>query len=81
MIPGVAHTIFNPGMFADNFLRVIDFATLLGVFPVLMGQSRSAPVSNEDMARTAAAILMDDPAKHAGRAIGQRGRSFYLARR
>ena len=54
MIPGVAHTIFNPGMFADNFLRTIDFAALLGIYPVLMGTSKSAPISNEDMARCAA---------------------------
>ena len=67
MIPGVAHIIFNPGMFADNFLRVLDFPALLGIFPVLMGESRSAPISNEDMARAAAALLMDNPAKHAGR--------------
>ena len=31
MVPGVAHTIVNPGMFADNFLRVIDFASLLNL--------------------------------------------------
>jgi NAD(P)H dehydrogenase (quinone) len=58
-IPGVAHVIVNPGMFADNFLRVIDFASLLCVYPVFTGESRSAPVSNEDVARVAAAVLMD----------------------
>ena len=73
MIPGVAHTIFNPGMFADNFLRVLDFAALLGIFPVLMGDSKSAPISNEDMARAAAALLMQDPAKHAGKSYRPTG--------
>ena len=73
MIPGVAHIIFNPGMFADNFLRVMDFAALLGIFPVLMGDSRCAPISNEDMARCAAALLMDDPAKHAGKSYRPTG--------
>jgi uncharacterized protein YbjT (DUF2867 family) len=73
MIPGVAHIIFNPGMFADNFLRVIDFAALLGIFPNLMGQSKCAPISNEDMARSAAALLMDDPAKHAGKSYRPTG--------
>ena len=29
MAPNISHTIVNPGMFADNFLRVIDFASLL----------------------------------------------------
>lgn len=73
MIPGVAHTIFNPGMFADNFLRMMDFAALLGIFPVLMGESQCAPISNEDMARCAAAILMGDPATHAGRSYRPTG--------
>ena len=64
MMPGVSHTILNPGMFADNFLRVIDFAALLGVYPVLMGDSRCAPVSNEDMGKVAAAVLAA-PERHA----------------
>jgi NAD(P)H dehydrogenase (quinone) len=73
MIPGVAHTIFNPGMFADNFLQVIDFAALLGVFPTLMGDSKCAPISNEDMGKAAAALLMSDPAKHAGKSYRPTG--------
>ncbi len=73
MIPGVAHTIFNPGMFAYNFLRVIDFAALLGIFPVLMGDSKCAPISNEDMARAAAALLMGEPAEHAGKSYRPTG--------
>lgn len=73
MIPGVAHTIFNPGMFADNFLRVMDFPALLGIFPVLMGDSKCPPISNEDMAKCAAAILMGDPAKHAGKSYHPTG--------
>lgn len=66
MVPGVAHTIVNPGMFADNFLRVIDFASLLGIFPFVIGKSRSAPVSNEDMARVIVAALLD-PKRHDGK--------------
>jgi NAD(P)H dehydrogenase (quinone) len=65
-IPGVAHTILNPGMFADNFLRLIDFATLLLIYPHLTKDSRCAPVSNEDIARVAVAVLAD-PDRHAGR--------------
>lgn len=64
-LPGIAHTILNPGMFADNFLRVMDFAALLGIYPVLTGNGQAAPVSNEDMARTAVAALME-PERHAG---------------
>ena len=65
MLPGVAHTIVNPGMFADNFLRIIDFPALLGVYPVLTGKGRAAPVANEDIARVVVAALAD-PARHAG---------------
>jgi uncharacterized protein YbjT (DUF2867 family) len=65
-IPGVAHTIFNPGMFAYNFLTTIDFAALLGVYPIISGDGRAAPISNEDMGRTAAVLLMEGPDKHAG---------------
>ena len=71
-IPGVAHTILNPGMFADNFLRLIDFATLLRIYPHLTQDSRSAPVSNEDIARVAVAVLAD-PTRHAGRSYRPTG--------
>ncbi|MBW4474443.1 MAG: NmrA family NAD(P)-binding protein [Stenomitos rutilans HA7619-LM2] len=67
MIPGIAHTIVNPGMFADNYLRVINFAALLGIFPVLFGSSKSAPVANEDIAQVVAAVLTNDPAEHDGK--------------
>jgi hypothetical protein len=73
MIPGVAHTVFNPGMFAHNFLRTIDLAALLGIHPVLSGKGRAAPVSNEDMARCAAAILIDGPQRHAGKSYRPTG--------
>ena len=64
-IPGVTHTIVNPGLFADNFLRTINFAALLGIHPVLTGNGKVAPVSNEDIARVAATILMQ-PDRHVG---------------
>lgn len=67
MLPGIGVTTLNPGYFADNYLRFIDFAAHLGVFPVpLRGEGRNAPPSNEDIARVAAAVLRD-PAKHAGK--------------
>lgn len=66
LVPGAGHTVFNPGMFAHNFLRTIDFAALLGIYPVLSGKGRAAPVSNEDMARTLAVILAEGPDRHAG---------------
>jgi NAD(P)H dehydrogenase (quinone) len=72
-IPGVAHTIFNPGMFAHNFLRVIDFAALLGIYPILSGDGKATPISNEDMARVAAVLLTEGPDKHAGRSYRPTG--------
>lgn len=71
-LPGVAHVILNPGMFADNFLRTIDMATLLGMFPVFTGDSRSAPVSTADIADCAVALLKN-PAAHAGRSYRPTG--------
>lgn len=78
-IPGIAHTIVNPGMFADNFLRTIDFASLLGIYPVLSGDAKSAPVSNEDIARAVVAVLAD-PAPHAGKAYRPTGPQLLSAK-
>jgi NAD(P)H dehydrogenase (quinone) len=65
MTPGVAHTIINPGFFADAYLVTIGLAAHLGVFPWIYGNSRNAPPSNEDIARVAVGALMN-PARHAG---------------
>ena len=66
MTPGVAHTIVNPGFFADAYLQTIGLAAHLGIFPWLYGESRNAPPSNEDIARVAVAALIN-PARHAGK--------------
>jgi NAD(P)H dehydrogenase (quinone) len=66
MTPGVAHTIVNPGIFADAYLSMTGFAANLGIFPWIFGNGRNAPPSNEDIARVAVAALMD-PARHAGK--------------
>lgn len=76
---GVAHVILNPGMFADNFLRLIDFAALLGVWPMLTGAGKSAPVSTEDIARVAAAVLAA-PERHAGMTYRPTGPALLDAR-
>jgi uncharacterized protein YbjT (DUF2867 family) len=78
-ILGVAHTIFNPGMFAHNFLRTIDFAALLGIYPILSGDGCAAPVSNEDMARVIAVLLAEGPDKHAGRSYRPTGPQLLTA--
>lgn len=66
MTPGVAHTIVNPGFFADAYLVPIGLAAHLGLFPWMYGDSRNAPPSNEDIARVVVAVLKD-PARHAGK--------------
>jgi len=78
-MPNVAHVIVNPGMFADNFLRTIDMATLLGMFPVLTGPSRSAPVSTEDIAACVVALLAD-PDRYAGQSFRPTGPALLSGR-
>jgi NAD(P)H dehydrogenase (quinone) len=65
MMPGVAHVSVNPGYFADNYLRLIEYAAHLGVLPTITGGGKDAPPSNEDIARVVATVLLD-PDKHAG---------------
>jgi NAD(P)H dehydrogenase (quinone) len=72
MTAGVAHTIVNPGFFADSYLVTIGLAAHLGVFPWMYAKSRNAPPSNEDIARVAAAVLMD-PTRHAGKSYRPTG--------
>ena len=72
MIPGVTHTIINPGFFADAYLAPIGLAAQLGVFPWIFVNSRNAPPSNEDIARVAVASLID-PARHAGKSYRPTG--------
>ena len=71
-IPGVTHTIVNPGFFADAYLTTIGLAAHFGIFPWMYGDSRNAPPSNEDIARVAVAALMD-PARHAGKSYRPTG--------
>lgn len=71
-LPGIAHTVVNPGMFADNFLRLVDFATLLWIYPHLIRDSRSAPVASEDIARVVTSVLAD-PHRHDGRSYRPTG--------
>jgi uncharacterized protein YbjT (DUF2867 family) len=66
MMPGVAHVRVNPGSFADNYLRLIEYAAHLGVLPSFTGDSKDAPPSNEDIARVVVAVLIDLD-KHAGK--------------
>ena len=77
-IPNVSHTILNPGYFADNYLRLIGLAAQLGLYPNLTADSTNAPASNEDMARVAAAVLMN-PDPHAGKTYRPTGPALLSA--
>jgi NAD(P)H dehydrogenase (quinone) len=73
-LPGIAHTVVNPGFFADSpYLEMMPFAAHLGVLPLPMaGESRNAPPSVDDIARVAVAAL-SDPARHAGKSYRPTG--------
>src|ERR1700740_471088 len=73
-LPGIAHTVVNPGFFADSpYLEMMPFAAHLGVFPLPIGaESRNAPPSVDDIARVAVAALLD-PARHAGKSYRPTG--------
>ena len=72
MTPGVAHTIVNPGFFADAYFVTMGLAAHLGLYPWIFGASRNAPPSNEDIGRVVAAALLD-PARHAGKSYRPTG--------
>ncbi|HWG19182.1 MAG TPA: NmrA family NAD(P)-binding protein [Terracidiphilus sp.] len=72
MTPGIAHTLVNPGFFAEVYLATIGMAANLGVFSWMFGNSRNAPPSNEDIGRVAVGALRD-PARHAGKSYRPTG--------
>jgi len=73
-LPGIAHTVVNPGFFADSpYLEMMPFAAHLGVFPLpVAAEGRNAPPSVDDIARVAVAALLD-PARHAGKSYRPTG--------
>ena len=73
-LPSIAHTVINPGFFADSpYMEMMPFAAHLGVFPLpVAGESRNAPPSVADIARVAVAALVD-PARHAGKSYRPTG--------
>jgi uncharacterized protein YbjT (DUF2867 family) len=71
-LPGVGYVRLNPGYFADNYFRFVDFASQLGILPNLTGDSRNAPPSNEDIGRVASALLMR-PDGHVGTSVRPTG--------
>jgi NAD(P)H dehydrogenase (quinone) len=73
-LPNIAHTVVNPGFFADSpYMEMMPFAAHLGVFPLpVAGESSNAPPSVADIARVAVAALLD-PARHAGKSYRPTG--------
>lgn len=65
MTPNIGLTFVRPGFFADAYMVTMRLAANMGLYPWLYGDHLDAPPSNEDIARVAAATLMN-PARHAG---------------
>ncbi|GAB3430377.1 Rossmann-fold NAD(P)-binding domain-containing protein [Flindersiella endophytica] len=72
LLPDTAHVAVDPGFFADNYLKLLPTAALLGVFPMPAGMGRNAPPSNEDIARVVVGGLLD-PHRHDGKAYRPTG--------
>lgn len=66
MIPGVAVTIVNPGLFGEVVAGFIPSAAVTGTFPNFIKDSKAPLGSNADMARVVVASL-SDPVKHNGK--------------
>ena len=65
-MPGVDLVLVNPGWFADNYMALLEPISQLGIFPMPLGEGRTAPVSNKDIARVVVAALTN-PAPHIGK--------------
>ena len=63
---GVDTVTVNSGWFADNYMEVLGTVAQLGIFPFRLGEGKTAPVSNEDIARVAVGALVN-PAPHVGK--------------
>ncbi|MDJ0534588.1 MAG: NmrA family NAD(P)-binding protein [Xenococcaceae cyanobacterium MO_207.B15] len=64
-MPGVDLVLVNPGWFADNYMALLEPIAQLGIFPMPLGEGRTAPVSNKDIARVIVGALTN-PASHIG---------------
>ena len=78
LLPDTAHVAIDPGFFADNYLKLVPTAALLGVLPMPAGAGRNAPPSIEDIARVAVGGLLD-PDRHHGKAYRPTGPTLLSA--
>ena len=58
-MPSVDVIYVNPGLFAFMYLLPLPLIKNLGLLPLPFGDGKNAPPANEDIARVAAAVLMD----------------------
>ena len=65
-MPGVDLVLVNPGWFADNYMALLEPIAQLGILPMPLGEGRTAPVSNKDIARVVVGALTN-PEPHIGR--------------
>jgi uncharacterized protein YbjT (DUF2867 family) len=64
---GIGAVHIRPGLFADNLLGLVGPSAIAeGRAYLPFGEGRHAPVTAEDVARVAVAILLDAPGAHAG---------------
>lgn len=68
LLPNIHHTTINTGWFAQNYMsnEILTIVTQLGMFPFPLGSGKTAPVSNEDIARVVTACLLS-PKEHSGK--------------
>lgn len=74
-LPGIEHTLINVGWFADNYMTSIGVAAQLGILPLPVGSATNAPISNEDIGRVIAGVLVD-PSTYGGRTLRPTGPEF-----
>jgi uncharacterized protein YbjT (DUF2867 family) len=65
-MPDVDTVTINTGWFADNYMAVLGTIAQLGIFPFPLGEGRTAPVSNEDIARVVVGAIAN-PGPHIGK--------------
>jgi NAD(P)H dehydrogenase (quinone) len=66
-LPNTTLTVINVGWFAENYFYVLETVAQLGILPMPLGngdEKKNAPPSNEDIAATVVATLID-PESHA----------------
>jgi len=68
LLPNISCTTINIGWLADNYMPedILTMVAQLGMFPFPLGSGKTAPISNEDVARVVVACL-ENPEQHSGK--------------